>query len=300
MRSFRCLLALAAAAAMASTSGVAVAGPALDRIVSEKLIRIGVRTDAPPFAYLQDGQLFGFSVELCGLVAEAIVTTSKLDDLDAEIVAVQTGERFKALETGAIDVLCGATTATLARREIVSFSIQTFSTGVGAVAAADAPDALKTVLLAGQPAEVSLADLQQALGGEAIGFRANTTAYTWLRDGPLAGVTGLTLTAYGDHAAGIAAVAAGEIAAYVADRAILLGVIRGLDGPERFALSRATFTHEPYALALPRGDEDLRLVIDRALSYVYRTGAILDVYERYFGKPDADVATYYRTIELPE
>lgn len=73
-----------------------------------------------------------------------------------------------------------------------------------------------------------------------------------------------------------------------------------MDGPERFQLSRETFTHEPYALALPRGDEDLRLVIDRALSYVYRTGAILDVYERYFGKPGHDVAAYYRTIEIPE
>lgn len=176
MRTFRCLLALAAVAAVVSPPGTAAAGPALDRIVAEKQIRIGVRTDAPPFAYLQDGQLFGFSVELCGLAAEAIITTSKLDDLKAEIIAVQTGERFKALENGTIDVLCGATTATLARREIVSFSIQTFSTGVGAVAGADAPAALKAVLLAGQPADVALADLQEALGGKAIGFRANTTA----------------------------------------------------------------------------------------------------------------------------
>lgn len=133
-----------------------------------------------------------------------------------------------------------------------------------------------------------------------MGFRANTTAYAWLREGPLAGIEGLTLTAFGDHADGVAAVADGAIAAYVADRAILLGVLNGAARPERFALSSGTFTYEPYALAIPRGDEDFRLVIDRALSFLYRTDAILDVYARYFGKPDRAVVRFYKTVELPD
>lgn len=292
--------AVTAAVAAFATLGPASAGPALDRIVAEKVIRIGVRTDAPPFAYLQDGALFGFSVELCGMAAEAVLTTSNLDGIDAEIIPVQTGERFKALETGAIDVLCGATTATLQRREIVSFSIPTFSTGVGAVFAADAPDGLKAILATGSPADAPPDALKAALAGQAVGFRANTTAYAWLRDGPFAGVEGVKLTAYGDHADGVAAVAAGKIAAYVADRAILLGVLTGAAAPERLAISRDTFTYEPYALAIPRGDEDFRLVIDRALSFLYRTDAILDVYERYFGAPDRDVVRFYKTVQLPE
>lgn len=279
---------------------IAHAGPALDRIVSEKLIRLGVRTDAPPFAYVQDGQFYGFSAELCGMVVEAIVATSKLDDLDAEIIPVQTGERFKALQNGEIDVLCGATTATLRRREIVSFSIPTFLTGVGAVVAADAPASLKDVLVVGAPADSPRDAVRDALAGKAIGFRANTTAYTWLKTGPLAGIDGLTLVAYGNHAAGVAAVADGDVAAYVADKAILLGVLNDMEHPERFLVSQATFTDEPYALALPRGDEDLRLVIDLALSFLYRTGAILESYERYFGKPSADVVRFYKSVKLPE
>ncbi len=278
----------------------ASAGPVLDRIVADKLIRIGVRTDAPPFAYLQDGQLYGFSVELCGMAAEAILTTSNLDDIGADIVAVQTGERFKALQTGEIDVLCGATTTTLGRREIVSFSIPTFSTGVGAVVAADAPDTLKAILVTGAPTDTPQDALKAALAGKTLGFRANTTAYAWLKDGPLAGIEGLSLTAFGDHADGVAAVGDGTIAAYIADRAILLGVLRGAAQPERFAVSDGTFTYEPYGLAIPRGDEDFRLVIDRALSFLYRTGAILDVYERYFGEPDRDVVRFYQTVKLPE
>ncbi len=84
------------------------------------------------------------------------------------------------------------------------------------------------------------------------------------------------------------------------DRAILLGVLRGAAQQERFAVSGGTFTYEPYGLAIPRGDEDFRLVIDQALSFLYRTGAILDVYERYFGEPDRDVGRFYQTVKLPE
>jgi len=278
----------------------ASAGPALDRIIADKMIRIGVRTDAPPFAYLQDGQLYGFTVELCGMAAEAIVATSKLDDIGADIIAVQTGDRFKALQTGEIDMLCGATTVTLQRREIVSFSISTFTTGVGAITTADAPAPVRQVLVEGAPADFDKTALQAALAGTTIGFRANTTASVWLTRGPLHGIEGLTLAAFGDHAAGVAAVAEGKIAAYVADRAILLGVIRSLDEPSRFIVSSDLFTREPYALALPRGDEDLRLVVDRALSFLYRTGAILEVYERNFGAPDADVVRFYESVELPQ
>ena len=292
-------VALAAPATLVAAPA-AEAGPALDRIVKEKLIRLGVRTDAPPFAYVQDGQIYGFSVELCGMAAEAIVTTSKLEQLDAEIIPVQTGDRFKALQNGEIDVLCGATTATLDRREIVSFSIPTFSTGVGAVIAADAPDLLKDVLVMGAPASSSKEAMRQALSGKSVGFRANTTAAAWLREGPLAEIDGVSLVAFGEHAAGVEAVASGDIAAYFADKAILLGVLKNMDDPGRFVFSRDTFTREPYALALPRGDEDLRLVIDRALSFLYRTGAIFDVYERNFGKPGPDVALFYKIVELPQ
>lgn len=293
-------LAAAAAGVVLASAQIAHAGAVLDRIVAEKRIRIGVRTDAPPFAYLKDGQLHGFSVELCGMVVEAIVTTSKLDDLGADIIAIQTGERFEALANGKIDVLCGATTATLRRREIVSFSIPTFLTGVGAVVAADAPAALQNVLIAGTPEDVPVDALREALAGKTIGFRSNTTAYEWLRTGALAEIGDLTLQAYGDHLAGVTAVAEGEVAAYVADKAILLGVLRELDHPERYVVSRATFTDEPYALALPRGDEDLRLVIDRALSFLYRSGAILQSYERNFGKPGPDVVRFYKSVQLPQ
>jgi polar amino acid transport system substrate-binding protein len=278
----------------------ASAGQALDRIMSEKLIRLGVRTDAPPFASISDGRPVGFSVDLCGLIAGAILATSKIDKLDGKFMSVQTDERFDALQSGEIDVLCGATTANLKRRENVSFSIPTFSTGIGAVVASDASDLVKEVLITGGPAALSRAAVSDALGKKIIGVRANTTASEWLSDGPLAKIDSVKVQEVDDHAKGVAAVADGSMTAYFGDKAILMGVLRNSDKRDRLVVSQITFTKEPYALALPRGDEDLRLVIDRALSYLYRNGAIFQVYERHFGKLNAEAALFYNLVALPE
>jgi ABC-type amino acid transport substrate-binding protein len=92
----------------------------------------------------------------------------------------------------------------------------------------------------------------------------------------------------------------GEIDVYFADQAILSGQVRSSGSAAGLAISQGIFTHEPYALALPRGDEDFRLIVDRALSHLYRTGAILNLFERHFGRPGPSVKLFYRMSALPE
>lgn len=291
--------------AVLSTSvagSVAQAGAALDRITAEKFIRFGIRTDAAPFSSVEDGQPKGFSVELCSLVAGAIMATSKIEELNGEFIPVDTTERFDALQSGKIDVLCGATTATLSRRESVSFSLPTFATGLGAAVSADASDLVQEVLVEGGPAANSKAALAEALGGKSVGARTGTTAADWLDAGPLSEIDGIEVITFDDHAAGIAAVREGRILAYFADRSVLVNAMTQGDGAagEGLAISRMSFTYEPYALALPRGDEDLRLAIDRALSFLYGSGQIFELYERHFGKPTAEAVLFYRIVALPE
>lgn len=296
--SFRATGLLAAFLVVAAVQPSAVAGPVLDRILAEKTIRLGVRTDAPPFASVVDGRPQGFTVDLCGLIAGAILATSKIEELNGTFIPVDTGDRFSALTEGKIDVLCGATTATLKRRETVSFTIPVFSTGVGAVVAKAAPPLVTEVLVTGGPAALSKAAVTEALAGKTVGVRTNTTAAAWLERGPLSKIEGLKVTQIGDHADGVAGVKDGSLSAYFADKAILMAVAAGSE--DTLAISRATFTYEPYALAIPRGDEDLRLVLDRALSFLYRRGAILDIYQRHFGKPTPEVALFYGLVSLPE
>jgi polar amino acid transport system substrate-binding protein len=298
----RHLLALLAVASLTVPAGSppADAGEVLDRIVANKQIRFGFRTDAPPFASIVDGQPAGFSVELCTLLAGAISLTSHIEGMIATFSDIDTAERFTAIKEGKIDVLCGATTATLKRRETVSFTIPTFMTGIGAAIAPNAPDGLRKVLVQENPEALSVTELRDALIGKRLGVRAETTAENWLRTGPLKDIERAAIVPIGEHSEGLAKVASGGVDVYFADAAIMRGYLSKPGNADKFLLSDKTFTTEPYALALPRGDEDLRLVMDRALSYLYRTRAINQLFEKYFGEMNTEATVFYRVVALPE
>jgi polar amino acid transport system substrate-binding protein len=295
-------LALLAALLLAVSAGTppAVSGEVLDRIIADKIIRFGFRTDAPPFASIENGRPAGFSVELCALLAGAVTLTSKLDEMTATFIDIDTTERFTAIREGKIDVLCGATTATLKRRETMSFTIPTFITGIGAAVSPNAPEELRKLLIQASPEALSSSALRDALKGKRLGMRADTTAEDWLRNGPLKNIDKAAIVPMSGHDEGLAKVASGNLDVYFADIAILRGYLMRPENTGKFVLSDKTFTTEPYALALARGEDDLRLVMDRALSYLYRTGAISRVFEAHFGKMNAEAAIFYQMVALPK
>ena len=289
--------ALAGLVAGLLSATAAAAGPVLDAIAERGGIRLGVRSDAPPFSSIVDGTAQGFTVALCGAVAGALKEELGAERFNATLVPVGTAERFETLARGEIDLLCGATTVTLTRRAEVEFSIPVFLTGVGAVIAADAPPLLRAVLVEDGPAALSQTIVTEALKGTRLGVRADTTAGTWLSGPALEGVPEVEIAEFDSHEAGIAQVESGELDAYLADHAILTALTRGREG---LAISQKAFTHEPYALAMPRGDAQLRLSVDRALSRLYRSGRVLALFERSFGPPNAAVRAFYANAAIPE
>src|SRR6516162_11191740 len=66
----------------------------------------------------------------------------------------------------------------------------------------------------------------------------------------------------------------GKISAYFGDRSILVSLIKDSKAPGKLVLAENYLSVEPYALALPHGDDDFRLAVDRALSHIYRSGEI--------------------------
>jgi polar amino acid transport system substrate-binding protein/glutamate/aspartate transport system substrate-binding protein len=95
----------------------------------------------------------------------------------------------------------------------------------------------------------------------------------------------------------------GEIVAYFADRAILSYLASKSSDPSKLRLADNYFSLEPYALALPHGDEDFRLAVDRALSHIYHSGEIAIVFAHTFGnamQPSDVLKTLYSIAALPD
>ncbi len=67
-------------------------------------------------------------------------------------------------------------------------------------------------------------------------------------------------------------------------------------------VSKRFFTYEPYAVGLARGDNVFRLAVDRALSRIYRSGAISPIFNNNFGagSPSNMVKALYLISALPE
>jgi ABC-type amino acid transport substrate-binding protein len=265
--------------------GNAAAG-VLDRIGQNKTIRIAYREDAPPFSSKDKiGEPVGFMVDLCREVAKRLADQLKLPSLNVAYVQVTAANRFEAIQQQKADLLCEPTSATLSRREIVDFSIPTFVDGASLMIRADGPHDLK------------------AMAGQKIGVLAGTTTAEGLRDTlKAAGITADVIPAK-THAEGLAMLDDGKISAYFGDRSILISLIKDSRAPGKLMLAENYLSVEPYALALPRGDEDFRLAVDRALSHIYRGGGIGAIFKRTFGettKPGEVLQTLYIASALPD
>ena len=281
---------LAAAIAALLITSVALAGAAaagtLDHIAQSKSVRIAYRNDAPPFSYAgKDGKPAGYMVDLCRAVAQQLAAQLKLTALNVVYVPVTAVDRFDAIAQGKADLLCEPTTQTLSRRAEVDFSIPTFVDGAGLLIRKDGPHSLKQ------------------LAGKKIGVLAGTTTEEELRNTLKDnGMTADVIPA-DTHEDGLAMLDSGKVSAYFADRSILEFLAQKSAAPGKLLLADNYLTIEPYALALPHGAENFRLAVDRALSHIYRSGEIAQIFSNTFGKkakPSRIVQTLYLISALPD
>ena len=257
------------------------------KIKNSGAIDLGYRESSPPFSFIgPDKQPMGYSVELCMHVARGVSKKLALPDLKVNWVPVTAENRVQMVVDNKIDVECSTTTATLARQERVDFSLMTFVDGAGLLTLAG-----KTV--ASTP----------ELAGKRIAVIPATTTEKVIADG----LKGLSVTAtmvpVKDHAQGIAALEEGRADAFVSDRGILAGLVFTSSDPRRFALARNAFSYEPYGLMMRRNDSAFRLVVNRALAELYRSTAILQIYDRWFGAmgtPGEALQAMYLLNGLPD
>ena len=240
----------------------------LDQIRKTQTIRIGYRADKPPMSFVnRNNELVGYSIDLCLRMVEEMKVLLGDPDIKVEYVPVNASNRFDALQKNSIDILCGATTKTLSRAELVDFTQPTFVTGAALLT-------LKTQQVS-SPADLS---------GKKIAVPKDTTTFDSLtkmleREGSDAQVVTVK-----SATEGMEALTKGEVHAFSGDQIVLIGLIINSDNPKQFALTENVFSFEPFSLAVRKNDAEFRLVVDRMLSRLYRTKKVLLLYDKWFGQ----------------
>ena len=261
---------LAVAAVLMAAAGPATGQeirPTLDKLKQTGVANLGYRETSRPFSFVdKDGKPAGYSVDLCLQVIDAVRQTMKLPELKVEWVAVTPGDRIPKLVKGLIDLECGSTTITFSRMEQVAFSHMIFVDG-GSLLATTA-SGITTV---------------KDLGGKRVGVIPNTTTEKALDQAMKEASVKANIVTLNDHGDGLRGLEEGRLDAYASDRLLLAGLQSTARDPAKLRLSPEFFSYEPYALMLRRGDNAFQANVDRTLSYLYRSGGLVKIYERWFG-----------------
>ncbi|MEM9725176.1 MAG: transporter substrate-binding domain-containing protein [Pseudomonadota bacterium] len=239
-----------------------------DRLEAGGALIMGHRTDAAPFAFIRTNRPVGFSVDLCDLVAAQLRAQLPEWSGEARWTAVSVTERFDALESGGIDMLCGATSVTEERRLRAAFSRTIFITESAILVDAEAFEA--------------------EAWGQRIGVLGATTSLKTI-DQLLSDDGGefTELTAFATRPDAVAALKRGAIDSLFGDKVLLEAIIGAY--PERYVLSGSEFGEERYAIAFRRDEPRLVAAADAALSAAFRAGEIERLHQQWFdGAPMRD------------
>ena len=274
----------------------------LERIAKTGVVNIGYVPDEAPFSSKSDGDsASGFSIDLGQKVVDAVAAKSGRSDLKVNYVATDLASSFDKVAAGQIDLLCAASTETLARREKVSFSTPIYTGGIGALLRDNAaPDLLRA--LNGEPAHVGplwRATVNRGLSKHTYAVHAGTVTEAWVQDkikqlGVLA-----TVVTVKSHEEGLELVKKKKADAYFADRVLLKQAIRKDSKADDLYVLDRYFDYEPIALALARNDDDFRLLVDTTLSDLYQTPEFWDIYLNYFEEPSDIARILYQAYTRP-
>jgi len=209
------------------------------------------------------------------------------DDIETRFVPVKSSERIDAVVNGRIDIECGSTTMTFSRMDSVDFSIPTFVTGGSVLSLSDSNIQ-------------GLADL----AGKKVGVEKGTTTVDQLRGYLEKNLIDAEVVLVDSRSDAMKQLSDGVVDAFASDQIVLIGQVIEALYPKRFSLADETFSYEPYGLVMRRDDADFRLVANRAISQLYRSGQHVQIFNKWIGRigirPSPILVAMYQLNTLPE
>ena len=180
-----------------------------------------------------------------------------------------------------------ATTVTLSRAEKVDFTLMTFVTGGSLLSLAN-----------------SNVNALSDVAGKSVAVVTGTTSEAALQKALTKSLIDAKVVPVASREEAMKQLDGGQVVAFASDQIVLIGQIIQSADPRKYSLGRELFSYEPYAFVVRRDDSDFRLVANRALAQVYRSGQIEQVYGRWFGqagiKPSPVLTAMYGLQALPE
>ncbi|SDU04703.1 transporter substrate-binding domain-containing protein [Desulfobacula phenolica] len=246
----------------------------LETIKDSGEVHMGFREGSVPFGFMDKGGAWvGFGLDMG---AEVVRELEKKFNKPIKLVKhpMNPKTRITMVANGMVAMGIGSTTITLAREDVVDFSLPYFLTGTRLLVPRDSPVS-------------SFADI----GGKRVGMGSGSTANIKGMDRAIA--QGQIKPAcqkilFEEHNKGFLALQQGKIDAYFTDASQLAGMRAKAKKPEDWKIVGKYLTYEPYGIILPENQGEWRDFVNKAFIHMLKDGRFEALYTKWFG-PDGVV-----------
>lgn len=247
---------------------MAVAESTLERIEKRGEFLVGAREGSVPFGfYDKDGKWGGFSMDLAQEIHKAV--EKKLGkSVKLTFKPVNPKTRIPLVANRTIDIVCGGSTHTVPRDEVVDFSITVFLTGS------------QLLVPKGSP----IKDFED-LANRRVGAARGSTNEAAIRGANADKIISppANLMVFDEHTKGFLALQQGKIDAYCTDGSMLAGMKQKAPDPGKWEVVGRLLTYDPYGFIVPENDSDFRDLVNFTLIELYNSGKFFEIYDKWMG-----------------
>ena len=239
------------------------AGTTLDRIKQTGVVNLGFREDSLPFSYknAEQGDPLGYSIDVCNALVDALkAETGK--PLTVKYVPVTGESRFPYVVDGKIDLECGNSTNTKARREKVAFSMPLYFSSA-------------KLLVREGSGITKFSDL----AGKTLAVENGSTGQQ-IAESRKAAMNTMKVVIAPFSNAGVVAVETKTADAYMTDD-ILLYAFKA-QSKEKLEVAGAVMSIEPLAISFSKDDKELATIVDREFTKLTQSGQLRKLYKKWF------------------
>lgn len=216
----------------------------LDEIKERGYLIVGVKYDAKPFGFVENGEIKGYDIDIAKNIAKNIFD----DENKIEFIEVNSENRISKLMNGEIDMIIATMTDTQDRRVIVDFSESYYVSG--------------QAVLCKKPSDVSsVADLKNHNVVVVIGTTAEKTLRKFY--------TKSNVIRALDYKEAFDTI--DENTCLISDDVLLKGFMINNKDYQMFSKK---LSEEPYAVALRKDEEELKQIVNNSIKSLKQSGEI--------------------------
>ena len=223
---------------------------------SNGTLKVGTNAEFPPYEYYEDNKVTGIDMDIMQAIADELGMDMQVEDMQFDAI-------IAAVSSGKVDVGASGFTVTEDRKKNVDFT-DTYATAT-------------QVIIVKEDSEIAGPD---DLEGKKIGVQLGTTGDIYASD-----IKDAEVEQYNKGFEAVQALTQGKIDAVVIDGEPAKEFVSQTEG---LKILDEAFTEEEYAIAVAKGNDELREQINAALATLKESGKIDEIVAKYISADDAE------------